>query len=309
MKRIYWNNIFENAARISQVILAMTAIFAYFMTVRPLYQKEFLSEEIARKQLELNKKESMLTHFSSQVENLKSQKIIVEDELVKLKDLKNELNRKVSELNRSNENFKRSINLLEKDGVVISNENEELRKRRDALTKSIEDTEIIVSKVTSNIRELVFREYLVTLRGQLWAYGYASTFFLKQLTSPCKNKECPEAIETVQKIKNINLRKFLLESLEYFKDTKLLAEEDSKRFKSYVIKYTEDRDKELTFKPQTEYLIEKYLKNLSNFRDGYFDMEYWSEAEKKEDVFRKEFEGVLIGIRNEFIKNGFIRND
>jgi hypothetical protein len=295
MKRIHWDNIFKNAARISQVILAMAAIFAYFMTVRPLYQKELLSEEIAKKQLELKEKENILRHFSSQVEDFKSQKIIVEDELVKLKDLKNELNRKV--------------NVLEKDRMVISNENEELRKRRDVLTKSIEDTEIILSKVKSNIRELVFREYLVTLRRQLWTYDYASTFFLIQLTSPCKNKECPEAIEAVQKIKSINLKNFLLESLEYFEGTKFLVEEDSKRFKSYMIKYTEDHDKELTFKPQTEYLIEKYLKNLSNFRDGrYYDLEYWNEAKKKEDVFREEFEGVLTGIRNEFIKNSFIKN-
>jgi len=42
-------------SHISQFVLVAFAIFGYFYTVRPIYQKEILSEEIAKKEVELNK--------------------------------------------------------------------------------------------------------------------------------------------------------------------------------------------------------------------------------------------------------------
>ena len=41
-------------SHIAQIILVAVAVFGYFYTVVPVYQKELLSENIAQKEIELN---------------------------------------------------------------------------------------------------------------------------------------------------------------------------------------------------------------------------------------------------------------
>lgn len=82
-------------SHVSQILLVGFAIFGYFYTVRPIYQKEVLSENIAQKELQLSKlnqeKETVYSQIEtykdkekkllSNVESLQKQKKETEDEL------------------------------------------------------------------------------------------------------------------------------------------------------------------------------------------------------------------------------------
>lgn len=52
---VNWDPWFLRAANISQALLLVLAVFGYFYSVRPAFQKELLGEEIAAKELELLK--------------------------------------------------------------------------------------------------------------------------------------------------------------------------------------------------------------------------------------------------------------
>jgi len=43
----------SRASHIAQIVLVCVAVFGYFFTVRPVYQKELLAEDVAQKQVEL----------------------------------------------------------------------------------------------------------------------------------------------------------------------------------------------------------------------------------------------------------------
>ncbi|WP_276679063.1 hypothetical protein [Thalassolituus oleivorans] len=43
----------SRASHIAQIVLVCVAVFGYFFTVRPIYQKELLAEDVAQKQVEL----------------------------------------------------------------------------------------------------------------------------------------------------------------------------------------------------------------------------------------------------------------
>ncbi|TYR72451.1 hypothetical protein FYK33_26885, partial [Klebsiella pneumoniae] len=56
----------SRVSHVSQFVLVAFAIFGYFYTVRPIYQKEVLSEDIAKKEVELSKlKTAMLSSQKS----------------------------------------------------------------------------------------------------------------------------------------------------------------------------------------------------------------------------------------------------
>lgn len=83
-------------SHVSQILLVGFAIFGYFYTVRPIYQKEVLSENIAQKELQLSKlnqeKETVYSQIEtykdkenkllSNVESLQKQKKETEGELI-----------------------------------------------------------------------------------------------------------------------------------------------------------------------------------------------------------------------------------
>ena len=50
----------QRGSHVAQLCLVALAIFGYFYTVRPIYQKERLDEDVARKTLELETMKSQL---------------------------------------------------------------------------------------------------------------------------------------------------------------------------------------------------------------------------------------------------------
>ncbi|EBD0823393.1 hypothetical protein FHE22_12195, partial [Salmonella enterica] len=61
----------SRVSHVSQFVLVAFAIFGYFYTVRPNYQKELLSEDIAKKEVELNKLKTAMENSQKFIENNK----------------------------------------------------------------------------------------------------------------------------------------------------------------------------------------------------------------------------------------------
>ena len=154
-----------------------------------------------------------------------------------------------------------------------------------------------------NLRESVFREYIVELRRNIPG-TVVSTFFANEWVDCVL---CPQPLAIKQKVRNINPGKIILESLEYFEHIKWLPDEDQKKFETYITDYVKNHENELDFTPETAYLIDKYLSNPGrNEENLVISSLFINEAHYKEVIFMVKIEKVLTGIAKKFIKNGFI---
>lgn len=68
----------------SQFVLVAFAIFGYFYTVRPIYQKELLSEDIAKKEIELNSLRDKLRESEVHLSSNRSKQLKLESDILKL---------------------------------------------------------------------------------------------------------------------------------------------------------------------------------------------------------------------------------
>lgn len=108
-------------SHLSQFVLVAFAIFGYFYTVRPIYQKELLSEDIAKKEVELKslkndlsnsreqlqKKQESQSRLLSDIAALKRQYTISEQEL---DSINKELTASKNELEKQKKLAKKAIN-------------------------------------------------------------------------------------------------------------------------------------------------------------------------------------------------------
>lgn len=63
----------SRGSQLSQIALVFLAVFGYFYTVVPVYQKDLLSEQISEKELQLSQLEKELANYPEKVSDLKSQ--------------------------------------------------------------------------------------------------------------------------------------------------------------------------------------------------------------------------------------------
>lgn len=119
-------------SHISQILLVGFAIFGYFYTVRPIYQKEVLSENIAQKEVQLNKlnqeKDTVYSKIAayekkegellSNIESLQTQKNEIIEELkvkeYELSKIKKEFNKAKGDLELANLKFNEKSKSLKK---------------------------------------------------------------------------------------------------------------------------------------------------------------------------------------------------
>lgn len=111
----------SRVSHISQFVLVAFAIFGYFYTVRPIYQKELLSEDIAKKEVELNKLKTSMVHSQKSLIHNEALRQDLESSIAKL-DLQykkseeklnlinSELSKTLNELNQQKRIAKRAIN-------------------------------------------------------------------------------------------------------------------------------------------------------------------------------------------------------
>lgn len=301
MNKIEWSKILQSLAHLSQIILVGAVIFAYFYTVKPLNQKELLNEQIEKKTLELEGKESEVRSLSVDVERLDIQKSSIERDISRLENSEKKLKSSTAQLNIKSERLKK----MNRERELISGKNKELRSQNDLLSKRIKDAKKRLPALNNSLRELVFREYIMELRKSIPGTA-VSTFFANEWIDCVL---CPKPSQVMRKIKNLNLPKIILQSLEDFAHIKWLPDKDRKKFRTYISDYVNHHEDKLDINPQTAYLIDKYLKDPRRDEGSVvISSLYNNEAHYKEVIFMIKIEKVFAGIAGEFIKNGFIKD-
>lgn len=86
------------AASLSQPLLLVLAVFGYFYTVVPVYQKELLSEQIAAKEIELGKLQREIDASGPAMQRLQADRIVLEKQVRLLDTQKSDAERAVAEL-------------------------------------------------------------------------------------------------------------------------------------------------------------------------------------------------------------------
>ncbi|AMJ69789.1 hypothetical protein AW879_07750 [Enterobacter cloacae] len=118
----------SRVSHVSQFVLVAFAIFGYFYTVRPIYQKEVLSEDIAKKEVELNKLKTAMSSSQKSIEQNKALRKDLEGSIAKL-----DLQYKESEekLNSINHELKKTLNELNQQKIIA-------KRAVDANNKNLE---------------------------------------------------------------------------------------------------------------------------------------------------------------------------
>lgn len=93
-------------SHVSQFILVAFAIFGYFYTVRPVYQKEVLSEDIAKKEVELNKIKNELKLTSENVSFTKKRESELNELIATLTSQYNEADKELTSIKEEVNNAK-----------------------------------------------------------------------------------------------------------------------------------------------------------------------------------------------------------
>ncbi|VAW13826.1 hypothetical protein MNBD_BACTEROID05-490, partial [hydrothermal vent metagenome] len=79
------DNLLSRSSHVAQIVLVAVAVFGYFYTVVPVYQKDLLSEQISQKELELNELKQKISDFPKTIEVLKEKVQKHELQITKLK--------------------------------------------------------------------------------------------------------------------------------------------------------------------------------------------------------------------------------
>lgn len=96
-------------SHVSQFVLVAFAIFGYFYTVRPVYQKEVLSEDIAKKEVELNEIKNELKLTSENVSFTKKRESELNELISTLTSQYNEANKELISIKEEVDNAKMDL--------------------------------------------------------------------------------------------------------------------------------------------------------------------------------------------------------
>ncbi|EAT8440795.1 hypothetical protein E8Q25_09315 [Salmonella enterica] len=105
----------SRVSHVSQFVLVAFAIFGYFYTVRPIYQKELLSEDIAKKEVELKSLKTEMAYSKKSIEHNEVVQKELESNIARL-----DLQHKKSEekLNSINSELKQTLNELNQQKLI-----------------------------------------------------------------------------------------------------------------------------------------------------------------------------------------------
>nr|WP_315465693.1 hypothetical protein [uncultured Rhodoferax sp.] len=134
----------SRASNLSQPLLLCLAVFGYFYTVLPVYQKELLSEQIAEKEVELSRLHGTIAATTPTIEGLKAERAALEEQLRSLKDKKQATEHMVAELHARQS--------------ALESKNKELDASRASLTEE-------VATVEAAAKEFSMRSYHDSFAG------------------------------------------------------------------------------------------------------------------------------------------------
>lgn len=155
-KKITFGEVSRIAANISQVLILIVAVFGYFYTVIPVYQKEQLAEDIVQKQKQVE-------GLASSLEQLEKDKAFIRAQIEKDNLIIVEQNKTISKFNSQIEELNSQISIKNKKINKILNDTKyaerNLRKAQIALEG------IIKRVLVDNIRDVALGVYLENVKG------------------------------------------------------------------------------------------------------------------------------------------------
>lgn len=191
-----WLRSLSHAAQIS---LAVTAIIGYVFTVRPIYQKERLAEEVARleqtsidKEKEIEASRSQLASLSEEIENMEDQRSLIEaqlkdtiaenqflaEERISLADNVSQLTRQTERLKQEQADLEQraqylAYRLINADGTSADTPDEIVEAlKRMYLTTVPLDATFSALRDYNNFTERDSRDYLTDLDQREIEFGF-----------------------------------------------------------------------------------------------------------------------------------------
>ncbi|MEX0422195.1 hypothetical protein KDV38_00370 [Providencia rettgeri] len=122
-------------SHVSQILLVGFAIFGYFYTVRPIYQKEVLTENIAQKEVQLSK--------------LNQEKEAVYSQIGSYEEKEKKLLTNIDSLQRQKENTEGELLTIEKELDIIRKELQKTKNDLLSAEKKINDKTRYLTKLES----------------------------------------------------------------------------------------------------------------------------------------------------------------
>ena len=116
------DNLLSRGSQISQIALVFLAIFGYFYTVVPVYQKDLLSEQISEKELQLSKLEKELSNYPDKIVNLNSQINGLTSDVEKLESAKDHAASELAQIKLKRDKLEKELN-----NVQVQKSSAELR--------------------------------------------------------------------------------------------------------------------------------------------------------------------------------------
>jgi len=134
LKSVNWEKTLKIVTYISQIILVVVAIYGYFYTVRPIFQKEILSEQVAKKTIELNKLKKQSNNLKAENEKLIVDNSEILENLVELIQQKNKLDNNVRILSKEKIRIENGLKDLESRFQLLNSYNKKLEEKIDLLS-------------------------------------------------------------------------------------------------------------------------------------------------------------------------------
>ena len=159
-------------ANISQVILVCVAVFGYFYTVVPVYQKEQLAESVAEQQKIISVIEQKNSSIEQEIleNNMvleRQKKIIVErqDEIEGLKKTVSVLKSEFESLNLNNESLEKKINALSLEKISKERALEQMQAKLVTSYRSIFIENMVGYSMIRALREYISGEKNFTIKS------------------------------------------------------------------------------------------------------------------------------------------------
>lgn len=120
------DKLLSRSSHVAQIALVVVAIYGYFYTVVPVYQKELLSEEISQKEIELIKLKEQIKQFPQTIKALKDNARQLEARISDLQEARSEAEQSIASILDEKERLQKSLHKLRR----------ELKTARDAADKA-----------------------------------------------------------------------------------------------------------------------------------------------------------------------------
>lgn len=263
----------QNLANICQVLLIGLAFFGYFYTVRPIYQKELLEEEIAKREIQLNEQKKA-------VEQANREKTRLINENVDLDKKNREMKLVVDGLVKEKESLDNQMSRIKATLLTLNSSYDKIRTDlRINVMKYF--GEHIKSKLPRVPRYVGYLDFQIKVQKPFAWYGWA------QHGEP-----------TVEKV--------IMDALVDFQQYKLLDEQDRKAFIFCVNTYLQSHPQEVQKSFNLVGLFDNYRriyeKVRSDFDAGKYEIRKSRSNSLTQDELEKHIKEVDNELRKEFQK-------